>query len=163
MLGVGEEVEGGNLLASPPGTAVGESGTPRCHLTIPLLVKRCRGSTGSRAPVSPSRAEVTCWEPLLDPPAGLSGSSRLPGFPLNPPPRVPQGLFTTSPTPPADFHHNPPGHSATLLPLGSSHSLLFSPFSFSVIISEEAFAYSNQRGEKSILSKDILTKSKENN
>lgn len=92
MLEVGEEVVRGNLRASPTGAAVGESATPRCHLTIPLLVNRRGDSTGSRAPVSLSRAEVTCWERLPGPPAGLSGSSRLPGFPLNLPPRVPRSF-----------------------------------------------------------------------
>lgn len=91
-MGVGEEVDGGNLRASPPGAALGESETPRCHLTILLLVNRREDSTGNRAPVCPSRAEFTCWERLLGPPTGLSGCSGLPGFPLTPPPRVPRAL-----------------------------------------------------------------------
>ena len=107
MLGVGEEVAGGNLRASPPGAALGESATPRCHLTIPLLVNRREDSTGSRAPVCSPRAEVTCWEGLPGPPAGLSGSSRLLGGRLTPPRRVP-GAFHTSPSPlPRQFLLNP--------------------------------------------------------
>lgn len=101
MLGVGEEVAGGNLRASPPGAALGESETPRCHLTIPLLVNRREDSTGSRTPVCSPRAEVTCWEGLPGPPAGLSGSSRLLGCRLTPPRRVPGAFHTPSyPSPP---------------------------------------------------------------
>ena len=89
MLGVGEEVAGGNLRASPPRAALGESATPRCHLTIPLLVNRREDSTGSRTPVCSPRAEVTCWEGL---------PSRLLGCRLTPPRRIP-GAFHTPPSP----------------------------------------------------------------
>lgn len=71
----------GTLGPSPPRAAQGELETPRCHLTIPLLVNRREDATGSGRPASPSRAEVTCWERLLDPPAGLSGSVLRPGYP----------------------------------------------------------------------------------
>lgn len=100
--GVKEEVKGGNLRASPPQAPLGKSKMPRCYLTISLLVNPRGDATGSRARVSPSRAEVTCWEQLPVPPAGLSGSFRLPGFPFNPPPESPPGFSHLSP-PPADF------------------------------------------------------------
>lgn len=114
--GVKEEVEGGNLRASPPRAPLGKSKMPRCHLTIPLLVNPRGDATGSRARVSPSRAEVTCWEQLPVLPARLSGSFWLPGFPFNPPPRVPPGLFTPIPTPRGfpTLHHNRPEHSPSL-------------------------------------------------
>lgn len=114
--GVKEEVKGGNLRASPPQAPLGKSKMPRCYLTISLLVNPRGDATGSRARVSPSRAEVTCWEQLPVPPAGLSGSFRLPGFPFNPPPRIPPGLFTPIPTPRGfpTLHHNRPEHSPSL-------------------------------------------------
>lgn len=96
MLGVGEEVDGGNLGVSPPRAAHGESETPRCHLTIPLLVNLRGDSMGSREPLSSSRAEVTCWERPPGPPAGLSGSSRRSDF-----------FSTLHPASPRDFSHLP--------------------------------------------------------
>lgn len=150
-------MEGGNLSAFPLGAALGGSETPRCHLTIPLLVNPRGDSTGSRAPVFPSRAEVTCWERLPGPPAGLSGSSRLLGFPLNPPPRVPRGFSHLFPAP-ADFHPNPPGHSASLQPRESSHFLLSFLFLCHNFLGSSSTL--NQRGGESILSTGIVKKSK---
>ena len=130
-VGVREEVEGGNLGPSP-GASLGESETPRCHLTIPLLVNPRGDSTGSRAPVSPSRAEVTCWEQLPGTPAGLSGSPKLPGFPLNVHSES-RGAFHTCPCPPRI-----PTPITQCTALHYSHASLLTlsfPFSFSVIIS----------------------------
>lgn len=127
---VGEEKSWGTLVTSPPGAAQGESETPGCHLTIPLLVNRRGDATGSRGPASPSRAEVTCWERLLGPPAGLFSSVLRPGTPPSTFHPVALGPFFTLPLP-SDFSLGPLGHSASFVAAQAiSIFLLFSAIIF---------------------------------
>lgn len=160
---MGEEVAEGNLRASPPRAALGESATPRCHLTIPLLVNRREDSTGSRTPVCSPRAEVTCWEGLPGPPAGLSGSSRLLGCHLNPPRRVP-GAFHTPPSPsPLPISTTIP-RTQTFIRAARVFSLSLPSLLFLCRTLLGLFATLDQSGGGGEhLSQDTLTKSKESN
>lgn len=150
MLGVGEEVEGGTL---PPGTALGEKATPRCHLTIPLLVT-ARGDAGSRAPVSLPGQKSPVGTGSRVP---LPGLLALPGS-LDSHSTLHARLFTPAPCPaPADFHPSPSVHSASLRSRESFHSLL--SFLFFCHNFLGSFSTLNQRGGENLSSRGILKES----
>lgn len=153
---MGEEVEGGTLGAFPPGTALGESETPRCHLTTPLLVT-ARGDAGSRAPVSLPGQKSPVGTGSRVP---LPGLLALPGC-LDSHSSLHARLFTPAPCPaPADFHPSPSVHSASLRSRESFHSLL--SFLFFCHNFLGSFSTLNQRGGENLSSKGILRESKEN-